>query len=414
MGKETLIFIVSCFPFGRHESFIENEILTLSESYSKVIVMPQIAVGNMRPTPPNVVTIPMPQLSRWQKFFYVFMHAFFNRMLWQNFHEIFHGRNPFFRLQMLFSYVGLAAIYSKHIRKKVISSVSGDFTVYSYWMDRGGVAAAMLQDCAGVGKIVSRAHGFDIYEERNTDSYLPLRKEIISRMDCIYPISLHGLDYLNNRYGGIGRFKVSRLGTICKFHSNVRTIDGVFNMLSVSNVIPLKRVDLIAQSVAELASQNSSGNFFWCHIGDGVDFERLKEKVKEINLPNLKISLPGAMMNSEVIEYYRKNNVNLFINLSTSEGIPVSFMEAMSFATPVLATNVGGVSEIIDNECGYLLPESVTSNEVAKVLSKICNDPSGLMLRSRCAIEKWRKYYDASFNYPEFCHDLKKVSDEVR
>lgn len=41
--------------------------------------------------------------------------------------------------------------------------------------------------------------------------------------------------------------------------------------------------------------------------------------------------------------------------MSDSEGIPVSIMEAMSFGIPVIARNVGGMSEIVNEENGLLL-----------------------------------------------------------
>jgi len=45
---------------------------------------------------------------------------------------------------------------------------------------------------------------------------------------------------------------------------------------------------------------------------------------------------------NDVLNYYASNPVDVFINTSSSEGLPVSIMEAMSFGIPVIATNVGG------------------------------------------------------------------------
>jgi len=43
------------------------------------------------------------------------------------------------------------------------------------------------------------------------------------------------------------------------------------------------------------------------------------------------------------------------MNLSETEGIPVSIMEAQSAGVPILATNLGGTSEIVNNENGFLV-----------------------------------------------------------
>ncbi len=56
-----------------------------------------------------------------------------------------------------------------------------------------------------------------------------------------------------------------------------------------------------------------------------------------------RIVLRGGISNAEVFQFYRDNKVDLFVNASTSEGLPVSIMEAISFGIPSIATNVGGL-----------------------------------------------------------------------
>ena len=48
-----------------------------------------------------------------------------------------------------------------------------------------------------------------------------------------------------------------------------------------------------------------------------------------------------------MLDYYKNNIIDIFINLSASEGIPVSIMDAISFGIPCIATNVGGTGEIV-------------------------------------------------------------------
>ena len=65
------------------------------------------------------------------------------------------------------------------------------------------------------------------------------------------------------------------------------------------------------------------------------------------DLKNISFKFIGNITNKKVYELYRKNQIDPLINLSLSEGLPVTFMEAFSFAVPVLAINVGGIKEII-------------------------------------------------------------------
>jgi len=48
--------------------------------------------------------------------------------------------------------------------------------------------------------------------------------------------------------------------------------------------------------------------------------------------------------------------LDLYLNTSLHEGIPISVLEAMSYGIPVIASNVGGMAEILDNAVeGYLI-----------------------------------------------------------
>ena len=61
----------------------------------------------------------------------------------------------------------------------------------------------------------------------------------------------------------------------------------------------------------------------------------------------LEQELPGAMDNRALMEYYSREPVSCLVNVSSSEGLPVSLMEAASFGFPALATAVGGTPEAL-------------------------------------------------------------------
>lgn len=60
---------------------------------------------------------------------------------------------------------------------------------------------------------------------------------------------------------------------------------------------------------------------------------------------------------------------------SLSEGLPNVILEAMAFGVPVVASQVGGVPEIIDHGINGLLIESASSTNLAQALIKLANDP---------------------------------------
>jgi glycosyltransferase involved in cell wall biosynthesis len=79
----------------------------------------------------------------------------------------------------------------------------------------------------------------------------------------------------------------------------------------------------------------------------------------------LEIKLNGFVDNKNLIKFYQSQPVDLFLNVSASEGLPVSIMEALSFGIPVIATDVGGTSELVNENNGQLIPANFDINELA-------------------------------------------------
>ena len=107
--------------------------------------------------------------------------------------------------------------------------------------------------------------------------------------------------------------------------------------------------------------------------------------------------------NEKILEYYSQNYVDLFINVSDNEGIPVSIMEAMSAGIPVVATDVGGTSEIVNEKNGYLIDVDFDPKKVAEIIDKYLN--SSLVAQEEFRYEAyntWKRNYDAASNYSNF------------
>lgn len=49
----------------------------------------------------------------------------------------------------------------------------------------------------------------------------------------------------------------------------------------------------------------------------------------------------GYIANKDLLDWYKTNKPSIFINVSSSEGVPVSIMESMSCGIPTIATDVG-------------------------------------------------------------------------
>jgi glycosyltransferase involved in cell wall biosynthesis len=88
----------------------------------------------------------------------------------------------------------------------------------------------------------------------------------------------------------------------------------------------------------------------------------------------------GYRSQDEVAEYLRGSDI--FILPSFAEGVPVSLMEAMASGVPVVATNVGGVAELVESERTGLLVPPADSAALAQAIARYQDDHE---LRQRVA-----------------------------
>jgi glycosyltransferase involved in cell wall biosynthesis len=114
----------------------------------------------------------------------------------------------------------------------------------------------------------------------------------------------------------------------------------------------------------------------WYHIGDGKLREDLEKLINKYNLKE-KFHLVGMKDSDQVLDFYTSNNFDLFVNVSESEGVPISIMEAYSVGIPVVATNVGGTGEIVNDKFGRLIEKDLTPRALAEYIDNFYNlDPT--------------------------------------
>jgi glycosyltransferase involved in cell wall biosynthesis len=283
-----------------------------------------------------------------------------------------------------------------------------DTIVYTYWNDTFTYALQSLKNKYGY-KLVSRIHGYDIYKERRPDCYKPLKHLFTDNIDRIFTITQSANEYLSRTYGFKSEtLELSRLGVDDNFIKCNSSLENHFSIASCSFLVDVKRVDKIIDAIAILSKQYPLITFEWNHIGSGPLEDKLKQYAQQklSNMSNVKYEFLGHLDNQEVYAFYKNNAVDMFINVSESEGVPVSIMEAMSCHIPIVAPNVGGISDmIIDKNSGRLLSEKCEVDELLEALSEV-EFFKNEVTREK-AYQVYLEKYDAKKNYTEFIETLK-------
>lgn len=295
-----------------------------------------------------------------------------------------------------------------------------EIVLYSYWFFANARVAVTLADDLRKKynvpvRVVSRAHRHDIYEYANALKYLPLRKYLLSNVEKVYTCSKDGADYMRKKYPEYSdKIDVSFLGTKDSGLGCSQPGD-VFHIVSCCRIVPVKRIERLADSLALIDKP-----FVWTVIGGGIEGDGYYNSVKKHimsklgNKSNAKVEFTGALPHDDIFEYYKNNYVDVFVNVSESEGIPQVIMEACSFGVPVVATAVGGTAEILsDGENGYLLDKDFKDEDCADAILKIMNSEKEQIESFRAnAREKWQKNFNYAVNNEWFAQEIYKKADK--
>jgi glycosyltransferase involved in cell wall biosynthesis len=184
----------------------------------------------------------------------------------------------------------------------------------------------------------------------------------------------------------------------------------VFRIVSCAHILPLKRLDLLREGIALAAKCTPDQEFEWIHFGDGKSRPALKKATGSFP-PNAAGCFPGYVPNQDVMRHYKEKSVDVFVNLSTTEGgAPVSIQEAISCGIPVLATHVGGNPDIVSGRNGILLDPHPTPNDVADALLKMVGAPEMMQRMRKESRRVWEESYNAEVNFRGFADKLKEIA----
>lgn len=139
-------------------------------------------------------------------------------------------------------------------------------------------------------------------------------------------------------------------------------------------------------------------------VGDGTQRKELEDHVNHLGLSG-KIIFFGFQKN--IFDFY--SSFDMFILPSLSEGTPMALLEAMSAELPVIATNVGNVSRIVENEkTGVLIPPA-NSKDMTLAIIKLLNNASEAERMSKKSLDVISKEYSLENMVCEYMQLYKEI-----
>lgn len=165
-------------------------------------------------------------------------------------------------------------------------------------------------------------------------------------------------------------------------------------VLFVGSLFKLKRVDWLVRLTGSLGKYHS---FHTVVIGDGPERKALEDMATRLRVSD--ITFLGRVSYDEVPRYMAA--AETLVLFSETEGLPSSVQESLSCGTPVIATNVGGLSDIVrDGTTGYLVNRE---SEAAVAIGKLFNGAERGKAMGRLAREFACRYLSHEVTSRQVC-----------
>ena len=412
--RRLLILLTNYYPYYKGEEYIENEISVASNNFDEILIVPTMATRKMpltRVIPKNSSTINLDIsysiMGRLKMMIWGAPEYLMNKKVHEDAKLSMKKRLYAFYYQARTEFVYSAIKNNKEIKKITDKYNESNITIYSYWLHITASVSVRIKERIfhNQSRCIARGHRYDLYDYAAPCKYIPDRRFMLERIDKVYACSNDGAEYLKKHYGRFAeKIDVGRLGTID--HGICRcTRTPCFSIVSCSAIREVKRLDRIIDIIAKLLQKGYQVK--WMHLGDGPYMRKIEELAQK-TLPEDRYCFKGRLDNSMLFDWYDSNEVSCFVNLSDSEGVPVAIMEAMSCGIPIVATDVGGTREIVeDGKNGYVISTNCSNEEMANAIERIINvcenDYANLCTMSR---KIWEKRCNAQGLYETFYLDI--------
>lgn len=419
-----LILITNHFPYGTGEAFLESEVPHLVRSFDKVIVLtrnvhtsgPPVAGPGFsheridpKSNPVEIITtvgLSVLHFKTVLSFLGSEIHYLKSR----------EGKVSLKKLGIVFHDLFKALALSISINRLIRTNrLTGTIVVYSYWLTSSALATLFVKPKHATVKRISRAHRADVYESIQTHGYLSFREVLAEGLDGIFAVSDDGFHHLKNKIDAKwhNRLHLARLGTrkpesFPKGNPPTGGRSGRQVIVSCSFLTPVKRIHLIIEALALIESLDIQ----WIHFGDGPLRAELENRASQklSSRTTIRAEFKGLVANKDLLQFYNSNRVDLFINTSSSEGIPVSMMEAQSFGIPILAMDVGGVREIVGPQTGRLLRHDDPPLHIAKAITELLTLPEEQKDQIRKNVfDNWNLNFNADKNFSIFITAIRNL-----
>jgi len=177
-----------------------------------------------------------------------------------------------------------------------------------------------------------------------------------------------------------------------------------YNLLFVGNLLIAKGVDILLEAFALIVRENPDIGLIF--VGDGEEKSRLEARAKELDIDK-KVFLLGRIEYNLIPTFM--HYADILILPSIEEGVGRVLLEAMSLNLPIVASNVGGIPLVIDNNKDGLLFEVGEIESLKEKVLFLLNDAAFSKEMTIVAHQKFLENYEYEVSMKKFLNMYKSI-----
>lgn len=305
----------------------------------------------------------------------------------------------------------------KTLIKLVIFLKKEKFDIVHCHTSKGGFIGRLAAKLAGAKIIIYSPHG-DIFEgyfcKLATDFFILLEKFAARFTDKIINLTKIEIErFLEHGIGTRHQLKQIYNGINIKYYeramtSNLKKRDEFglgkddFVCATVGRLVPVKGHTYLIKAIQKVVKVIPEAKFLF--VGDGELKPKLSEEIKSYDLQR-NVFLLGARSDIATI----LSCINVFLLPSLNEGFGMVLIEAMAARKPVIATNVGGVPEVIINGTTGILVPPEDPEAFSSAIIKLYNNPEMSLEMGLAGYERAKKL----FNIETTVHELEELYEAL-
>ncbi|MBU3679861.1 MAG: N-acetyl-alpha-D-glucosaminyl L-malate synthase BshA [Candidatus Kapabacteria bacterium] len=251
-------------------------------------------------------------------------------------------------------------------------------------------------------RLVTTLHGTDITLVGMEPTFLPLVKFSLEKSDVVTAVSGFLAEKTRQSFGQDLSIRVIpnfvdtslyRRGDCSHLEKHIKK-DGEFVLMHVSNFRPVKRVQDCVRILAEVRKKVPARLVF---VGDGPERSDAERLCRELEVEDHVTFLGKQSALPEILSV-----ADIFLLPSQQESFGLSALEAMSCSVPVVATNIGGIPEVVRHDESGFIAELGDVDRMARYCLDLLTNPKKLAIFRENARRRVVENFDISLIVPHY------------